>query len=402
MKHIIVICILILSLISWALWAYGVMYFYEPSILNSFSQKEKETSESSSPLPLREGLGVRENSQEKNDNSQEKLASLQQEITTTISDIAPSIVSIIIKKDLVIYRSDPWWFFQQQTGTFRAQVWWGSWFFIKKDGTILTNKHVVLDTNAEYTVILQDGTEYNARILATDPVNDLAVIKIQDESKDFQVLPIIHTIDSIQIGQFGIAVGNALAEFQNSVSLWIISGKDRVIEAQGQSLSWLLQTDAAINPGNSGWPLLNLLGEVVWINTAIVSGSDGIGFAIALTQDKIDYMLKSIDESGRIKRPFIGINYITNSPGVAQELWLATDYGLYIIDEPWSIIEGTSAQKAGIEPGDIIISVNSQKITSPTLLGNIIQNSIPEDILSLEIIKKSGKKQTIDVELWEY
>ena len=147
-------------------------------------------------------------------------------------------------------------------------------------------------------MILNDGSEYPASVLALDPINDLAVIKIsakQDES--FSPLALGTQAQSPNIGDFVIAVGNALAEFQNSVSLGIVSGKERSIEAQGENLTGLIQTDAAINPGNSGGPLLDLTGKVIGINTAIVSGSNGIGFAISLTQEKIDYMLKSIQES---------------------------------------------------------------------------------------------------------
>jgi serine protease Do len=160
----------------------------------------------------------------------------------------------------VVYRSDPWGFFEQPTGTVRRQVGGGSGFFVRKDGTILTNKHVVSDPNAEYTIILSDGTEYRAKVLGLDPVNDLAVIQIDanEKKEEFIPLPIIADTQEVQIGQFVIAVGNALAEFQNSVALGIVSGKDRSIEAEGTQLTGLLQTDAAINPGNSGGPLLNL------------------------------------------------------------------------------------------------------------------------------------------------
>ena len=181
-------------------------------------------------------------------------------MTQTVADSAQSIVSIVISKDLVVYRSDPWGFFQQPSGTVRRQVGGGSGFFVKKDGTILTNKHVVSDPNAQYTVILSDGSEYPAKVLGLDPVNDLAVIKIEatKTQKEFIPLPIVADTQEVHIGQFVIAVGNALAEFQNSVALGIVSGKDRSIEAEGTQLTGLLQTDAAINPGNSGGPLLNL------------------------------------------------------------------------------------------------------------------------------------------------
>jgi len=134
---------------------------------------------------------------------------------------------------------------------------------VSQDGIILTNKHVISDPNAAYTVILSDGSEYDTTLLAIDPLNDLALIKIIDSEKSFIPLSIISETQDIQVGQFSIAVGNALAEFQNSVSLGIISGKDRTIEASGESLGGLIQTDAAINPGNSGGPLLDLNGNVI-------------------------------------------------------------------------------------------------------------------------------------------
>ncbi len=320
-----------------------------------------------------------------------------------MADSAQSIVSIVISKDLVVYRSDPWGFFQQPSGTVRRQVGGGSGFFVKKDGTILTNKHVVSDPNAQYTVILSDGSEYLAKVLGLDPVNDLAVIKIEptETQKEFTPLPIVTDTQEVQIGQFVIAVGNALAEFQNSVALGIVSGKDRSIEAEGTQLTGLLQTDAAINPGNSGGPLLNLSGSVVGINTAIASGGSGVGFAFGLTQNRVDYILKSLAEHGRIKRPFIGINYIPNSPGVAAELGLSVDTGVYVFDEAGSIVAGSSAQKAGVEPGDIILKVG-EKEASGELLLHIIQNSLPGDILKLTLLKKSGETKEVSLTLGEY
>lgn len=339
------------------------------------------------------------------ESSQVSLVSLkdtEKNITGLVDTISPAVVSIVIKKDLIVYRSDPWWFFEQPTGTVRRQVGGGSGFFVRKDGTILTNKHVVADPQAIYTVILSDGTEYDAQVLALDPINDLAVIQIQSEKNDFPVLPLISQNEDIKVGSFVVAVWNALAEFQNSVSLWIISGKERTIEAQGEELSGLIQTDAAINPGNSGGPLIELSGKVVWINTAIVSWSNGIGFSIALTQEKIEYMLKSIQESWKIKRPFIGINYIENSPWVAKELKLSENYWVYIVEENESVIPGSEAQKAGLEWGDLILSINGKKIQGSETLISIIQNSIPGTMIELEVIKKGGEKKTLQMKLGEY
>lgn len=389
-QHIFIILILIFSTLSGALWAYVFLEWIQ-------GEKHTPTVEKVQKIEA----VIQEDTQAKVSDT-DMLETLEKKLIKTATDIAPSVVSIIVKKDLVIYRSDPWGFFQEPAGTISRKVGGWSGFFIKKDGTILTNKHVVWDPNADYTVILSDGTEYDTTVLAHDPITDLAVIKITDSSTEFPVLPIISSPEDAKVGAFSIAVGNALAEFQNSVSLWIISGKDRILEAGGDTLSGLIQTDAAINPWNSGGPLINLSGEVIWINTAIASWGNGIGFAIALSTERIDYILKSISEHGRIKRPFIGISYIQNSAGVARELGLWLDYGVYVVDDVWSVVAWSSAEKAGIEPGDIILEVNGETISSSQVLGNIIQNSIPGNTLKLKVLKKSGKSETINLELGEY
>jgi len=387
-QSIIIILVIMFSIIWWWIGAFSFSLLQLGNTLENFD----------TPAPISK-TPVSQNQEipQKID-----LISLENTINETVIEIAPSVVSIVIKKDMVIYRSDPWGFFQQPAGTINRKVWWGSGFFVKKDGTIITNKHVVQDSEAEYTVILNTWEEYDADIVALDPINDLAVIKISDEQREFIPLNIVEDENKIQVWDFWIAVWNALAEFQNSVSLGIVSAKDRSIEAEWDTLSGLIQTDAAINPWNSGGPLINLEWNVIGINTAIASGSNGIGFAFTLTQDRIDYMLKSISESGRIMRPFIGINYIPNSPAVASELGLSIDYWVYIIDEAESIIPESSAQKAWLEPGDIILEVNEEKIGINLLLWNIIQNSLPGDILTLKVLKKSWSEKILELELWAY
>ena len=389
-KQSIILSLMFFSLISGFIGAYALI---------SLLDIEKNSQQHIPPLIEKEIVSSWENNEEV---SSTQIEDLQSRIISIAEEVSPSVVSIIIKKDLIIYRSDPWGFFEQAAGTITRKVGGWSGFFVSQDGIILTNKHVISDPNAAYTVILSDGSEYDTTLLAIDPLNDLALIKIIDSEKSFIPLSIISETQDIQVGQFSIAVGNALAEFQNSVSLGIISGKDRTIEASGESLGGLIQTDAAINPGNSGGPLLDLNGNVIWVNTAIASGSNGIGFAIALSQKKLDYILSSIAQHGNIKRPFIGINYIPNSPGVAAELSLPIDYGVYIINEQESVIPGSSAEKAGLEPGDIIISVDGNALTSSYWLGNIIQNAIPWDILLLKVLKKSWEEISLKLELGEY
>ncbi len=331
----------------------------------------------------------------------ESMRDIEDNIAWIAEALGPSVVSIIINRDIIIYRSDPWWFFQEPNATVRRQVGGGSGFFIREDWLILTNKHVVQDTRSDYIVILSDGREFDAELIASDPLNDIAVIKINASEETFPVPSIVEQTDDIKIWSFSIAIWNALAEFQNSVSLGIVSGKNRSIEAEWTLLSNLIQTDAAINPGNSWGPLLNLDWKVIGINTAIAWRTNGIWFAIALTAPRIKYLLESIEKYGEIRRPFIGINYIANSPWVAQEFWLPIDYGAYVLEETGSIIAGSSAEKAWLNPGDIITHINNIELRSIQALASILQNSLPWDTLRLKV-RRWGEFLTIELELWAY
>ncbi len=336
------------------------------------------------------------------------ITDLESEITQLVKEVGPSVVNIIIKKDLALYRRDPWWFFQEQIGSVERQVGWGSWFFVTKDGIIMTNKHVVADSDANYTVITNDGTEYEAKVVALDPLTDLAIIKIENTAGEiFQTIESITDEDTIQIGQFAIAIWNALWEFQNSVAFWVISGKNRAIEAWDansrtvERLTWLLQTDAAINPWNSGWPLINIDGKLMWVNTAIAWNGQWLGFSIPMSQKRITYILESIEKYWEIKRPFIGISYIPINPSLALELWLRSEYGAYVPEQEWSIQPWSSAQRAGIEHGDIILSIDGNKVDLWNPLQSLIQNKIPWDTIEVNIIKKDGSQKNISLTLGE-
>ena len=327
------------------------------------------------------------------------LNSLEDILVANSQALTQSVVSIVISRDIMTYRRDPWWFFEWQSWTVRQQVWWGSGFFIREDGLILTNRHVVQDTRSEYTVILSDGREFETEVVALDPLNDLAVIRIDGNWERFQVPHIIDSQDKTRIWSFAIAIGNALAEFQNSVSLGIVSGKNRTINAQWTLLSNLIQTDAAINPWNSGWPLINLNWEIIWINTAIAWRTSGIGFAISLTQSRIDFIIESVENHWEIRRPFIGINYIANSPAVAREFSLPVNYWAFIVNDSWSIVPWSSAERSGLQPGDLITHINDRRIIRLQDLASVLQNSLPWDILRLRILR-SGETIDVSLELW--
>lgn len=227
-------------------------------------------------------------------------------VVSIVKKYSPAVVSIVATKDLPVFErmydpfqgfcDDP--FFSQffdcsnqpelrQRGIETRQIGAGTGFVVRNDGLIVTNKHVVLDEAASYTVITNDGTKYSAEVLARDQFQDLAVVKIEAQG-----LPtvILGSSEDLEIGQTVVAIGNALGEFSNTVSKGIISGLSRSITASSGALSErlekVIQTDTAINPGNSGGPLLNLRGEVIGINTAIVSGAQNVGFAIPVNHAK--------------------------------------------------------------------------------------------------------------------
>ena len=222
-------------------------------------------------------------------------------LTEAVAKITPTVVSIVISKDvpqLVVeyvnpFGDDP--FFKdfnyrvpvyRQKGTVTQKVGAGTGFIISQDGYILTNRHVVSDTAAMYTALLSDGTQKTGRVIFRDPKNDLALMKIEGS---FKAAPLGNS-GNLKLGQTVIAVGNALGEYNNSVSVGIISGLDRDIEAGSVSgritLEGVIQTDAAINPGNSGGPLLTMNGEVIGVNVATVIGSSNISFSIPINTAK--------------------------------------------------------------------------------------------------------------------
>jgi len=346
-------------------------------------------------------------------------------IISAVNKVSPSVVSILATKDVPVlkeYYYDPFEglfeeFFgpqfkipqYKQEGIEKQEIGGGSGFIISKEGMVLTNKHVVLDEEADYTVFTNDGKNYPATVLARDPYQDLAVLKINGEEEQPlpESFPVISLGDSdkIQIGQTVIAIGNALGEYRNTVSVGVVSGLSRTITAVGggfvETLEDVIQTDAAINQGNSGGPLLNLKGEVIGINTAMVQQAQSIGFAIKINKAKRD--IEQVKKSGQITYPFLGIRYVLITETIKEENNLPADYGVWIVKgesgEP-AVHPNSAAEKAGLKEGDIVLEFNGEKITLENTLAEIIIKYNPDDLVTLKILRDNEEKN-IQVNLGE-
>ncbi len=344
----------------------------------------------------------------------------EQALISAVEKASPTVVAIVVSKDIPVLERCPVNIFrdmpeefrdffgggvvygQCETGTEKKEVGGGSGFIVSSDGLIVTNKHVVIEDKAEYAVFTNDGERHDAKVLAKDPINDIAVLKI--EASGLRVAELGDS-DSIKLGQTAIAIGNALGEFRNTVSVGVISGLARDITAEGsngfvEDIEGVVQTDAAINEGNSGGPLMNLKGEVIGINTAIASGAENIGFAIPINQAK--RAIESVKLTGEIKTTYLGVRYIMLTKETAKEQKLSVDYGALVRGNETgpAVISGSPAEKAGIQAEDVIIEINGKKIDSEEALGITLQKYSVNEEVSLTVMRGT-EKLTLKVILGE-
>jgi serine protease Do len=238
----------------------------------------------------------------------------------------------------------------------------GSGFIVSKDGIVVTNKHVVSDLSAKYTVITADDKKYTVEKIYRDQANDIALLKINpDENKSATLSPVsLGDSSKLQVGQLAIAIGTPLGEFNNSVTKGIISGLGRGItagspyEGFAEKLDGVIQTDAAISPGNSGGPLLNSDGQVIGVNTAVSENGENLGFALPV--NLIKERMNAFNRSGQFERAYLGVSYKM----VSRQLALQNDVpeGAYV----QSVVKGSPADNAGLQDGDIITAIDGQKI----------------------------------------
>jgi len=327
--------------------------------------------------------------------------------------VCPAVITITITKDLP--KVEGFYFFPfmgkefvvprvGKKGKEKIKIGRGSGFIVSPDGLILTCRHVVSEPEVDYTVILEPEKNYSAKVLAADPLIDIAVLKINEKN-----LPFLDLGDSnqIELGQTVVAVGNPLGEFYDTLSAGIISGLSRKIQAVGllsrqvESLRGLIQTDAAINPGNSGGPLVDLEGKVIGINTAMVMGAQNIGFAIPINYAK--KILAEVKKYGKIKVPFLGIRYIILDKEIAQVNKLPVDYGALIVRETLGeppIVKGSAAEKAGLKEFDIVLELSGEKITMDNTLAEVLQKHKIGEEISLKVLRE-GKEINLKTILGE-
>ena len=281
----------------------------------------------------------------------------------------------------------------------------GTGIIVTGDGYILTNKHVISDAS-EVTVVLDDGTIYeDVEIVVKDPLNDVAFLKIKDVSG--LTAATLGDSKTLNVGQQVIAIGNALGQYQNTVTVGVVSGLGRSVTASGDSgystetLTDMIQTDAAINSGNSGGPLVNAAGEVIGINTATSATAENMGFAIPISSVK--GMLAQLIESGKAERVYLGVYSIEITPEVAKAYNLPVNSGAYIYNSSTysSVVKDSPAAKAGIRDKDIITAVNGIEVGRAGTLTDLIGEYKPGDTIQLTAVRE-GKEIAINVTLEGY
>lgn len=290
-------------------------------------------------------------------------------------------------------------------GKKKVDIGGGSGFIVDSSGIILTNRHVVSDAQAEYIVVLNEEDNYPAEVLARDPINDVAIIKIKKNN-----LPTIELGDStkLELGQTTIAIGNVLGTFRNTVSVGVVSGLSREITAGDAitkkiaKLRGLIQTDAAINPGNSGGPLIDMEGKAIGINTAMVFLAENIGFALPINNAKKD--LQDLKKYGRLRQPFLGLRYILLDKELKEKFNLPVDCGALVISEAapegTAVVPGSCAAKAGIKEGDVILAVQKETISAKNSLEDILQKCKIGETISLKALR-DGKEMAFKLILDE-
>lgn len=348
------------------------------------------------------GYNIQDDDSFSSQSTGQTVVSSESELITSLAENAgPSVVSInVLGPETRGLFGD----IQRQSGA-------GTGFIVDESGIIATNRHVVGGEGSTVTVTLSDGTELDdVEIIGATPDGDpldIAFLKVNNtEGKEMTPLPLGDS-GEVQVGQKVAAIGNALGQFQNTVTTGIISGYGRDIQAMSESgfgtdtLQNLFQTDAAINAGNSGGPLVNMNGEVIGVNTAVAGGgAENIGFAIPINDLK--GLISSVMETGELKRPYLGVRYMNLTADYAYEYNLDVDRGAYILPgvrgQSGGVLPDSPAAKAGLKEKDVITHVEGNPVNERNSLISLISQHQVGETVTLTVVR-NGQERKIDVKL---
>ena len=329
-------------------------------------------------------------------------------VIDVVDKVTPSVVTIGVKKtQRIINRDsflfDPFSFFsnpqsQPEIEEKKIEQDIGSGFILTKEGLVVTNKHVVSDVKANYSVITNSDEELVVEKIYRDPVNDLAILKVSPSASSGLTPIELGDSDNLKVGQVVVAIGTALGEFRSTVTTGVISGLGRGINAgarfggMSEELNNVIQTDAAINPGNSGGPLLNSFGEVIGVNVAVSQAGENIGFAIPINivKDSID----NFEATGKFSRPYMGVRYQMLDKKTA--ILNSVPQGAYLVE----VVLDSPAQRAGLTEGDIVTEINKVKLSEKQGLAEVIGGNKVGDEVSLKVYR-NGEIVEIKVKLEE-
>lgn len=328
----------------------------------------------------------------------------EQQISTVAAKVSPSVVSIVSTTSASSSSSSLYDYLNGGGSDSGATESAGTGIIVSTDGYIMTNYHVV-DGAKSVSVQLNDGTTYdNVTIVGHDPLNDIAFLKIKNVTG--LTAATLGNSSTLRQGQQVVAIGNALGQYQNTVTSGIVSGTGRPVTAGSEDsssteqLEDLIQTDAAINSGNSGGPLVNLEGQVIGMNTAVASDAQSIGFAIPVNATK--GVLAGVLKDGKIERAYLGVAYTAVTPAVAKQYNLSVTKGAYVYASSGSsVVSGSPADKAGVQDKDVITKVNDDTVGDAAGLSTLLAQYTPGTTVSLTVLR-GGKTITLSATLTAY
>jgi len=327
-----------------------------------------------------------------------KVVTEESVVIDAVKKVGPSVVTVVEERtirSLQQFEFGPFSIFGIPGREQQQSVNIGSGFIVSSDGLIITNKHVVSNIEAKYQIITSNDKKYQVQKIYRDPLNDVALLKIDPLENPGNKLKPVEIGDSsrLQVGQFVIAIGTALGEFKNTVTTGVISGLGRGITAGDEFAGYVerldnvIQTSAAINPGNSGGPLLNSSAQVIGVNTAVASSGQNIGFALPINVVKDS--IKNFNETGQFNRPFLGVEYKM----ISRDLALLNEVPEGALVQ--NVVPDSSADKAGIEPGDIITKIDGKRVqTGSNELAKIISQKKVGDTMTITVWRD---EKTIDL-----